>query len=371
MGDTGLGTGTAVPREKDATTGSPARAPHIALPLARYAFRFRCEEPLHLPAFPGSAWRGAFGHALKRAVCIVRHRRCETCALRLRCAFPYFFDTPPPPEADRMRLYRTAPHPFVIALPGSETVSGQEALSSSAYAPGETVELIVTLVGRAGRAIAYVVHAFRLAGEGGIGPARARLSLDGVDHLSFFGEPKRTSVFDDGNLIRVPSPSPPQIPAPARRVRLRLLTPLRLKRDGRLVTPQTFQAADLLGNLVRRISMLTYFHADSSLDADFRRLRALAQEATIENASLRWFDWARRSARQKTVMRMGGLVGEAILDLGGTEDLWPFLWLGQWVHAGKGATMALGAYRIEAVSEASDRPAPMTAKHNDKSPDRL
>ncbi len=326
------------------------------MPVARYIFRFRCEEPLRLPPFPGSAWRGAFGHALKRTVCVVRHQSCDDCSLRLRCAFPYFFDTPPPPEAERMRLYRTAPHPFVIALPGSAAASSPEALSPKTYAPGETVELIVTLIGRAGRAIAYVVHAFRLAGEGGIGPARARLGLEGVDHLPFFEERNRTTVFDGGELIETPRPSAPRIPDPARRVRLRLLTPLRLKRDGRLVTPQTFRAADLLGNVVRRISMLAYFHADTSLDADFRSLRALAQRVTVEDASLRWFDWARRSARQKTVMRMGGLLGEAVLDLGGAEALWPFLWLGQWVHAGKGATMALGAYRVEAVSEASDRP---------------
>jgi CRISPR/Cas system endoribonuclease Cas6 (RAMP superfamily) len=47
---------------------------------------------------------------------------------------------------------------------------------------------------------------------------------------------------------------------------------------------------------------------------------------------------------------MGGLVGRMVLDLSGAPDLWPFLWHGQWLHAGKGATMGMGAYRLLPVA---------------------
>ena len=43
---------------------------------------------------------------------------------------------------------------------------------------------------------------------------------------------------------------------------------------------------------------------------------------------------------------MGGLVGSFILNLSGLETVWPYLWLGQWIHAGKAATMGLGAIRL-------------------------
>ncbi len=40
----------------------------ITIPFNQYRFYFETEQPIRLPAFPGSAWRGAFGHALKKAM---------------------------------------------------------------------------------------------------------------------------------------------------------------------------------------------------------------------------------------------------------------------------------------------------------------
>ena len=51
--------------------------------------------------------------------------------------------------------------------------------------------------------------------------------------------------------------------------------------------------------------------------------------------------------RQKTEMQMGGLLGSFQVDSVQLGELWPYLWLGQWTHAGKAATMGLGRYRIE------------------------
>lgn len=36
----------------------------LTIPFNHYRFHFETEHPIRLPAFPGSAWRGAFGHAL-------------------------------------------------------------------------------------------------------------------------------------------------------------------------------------------------------------------------------------------------------------------------------------------------------------------
>ncbi len=328
----------------------------LNLPLGRYAFTFRCEEALKFPSFPGSAWRGAFGHALKRTVCVVRHQQCESCSLRTSCTFPYFFDTPPPPDATRMRRYRTAPHPFVFSVVSDGSARLGERLEPEVVPAGGRLGVVLTLIGHANRALAYVVHALGMLGERGLGPARVRLHLESVAHLPPGNDAERETIFRQGTLMRVPARTPPFTPAPPAHAHVRLLTPLRLKRDNRLVTPRTFRPADLLGHLVRRISMLTYFHTDSPLEMDFRRLRDLAATVEVEDADLRWFDWTRRSGRQGTLMQMGGLLGEFALDFRDAEELWPFLWLGQWVHAGKGATMSLGAYRLTPGPQACDTP---------------
>jgi len=48
------------------------------------------------------------------------------------------------------------------------------------------------------------------------------------------------------------------------------------------------------------------------------------------------------------LVKMGGLIGEIGLEGADLEPFWPYLWLGQWTHAGKGVVMGLGRYRIGA-----------------------
>jgi CRISPR/Cas system endoribonuclease Cas6 (RAMP superfamily) len=53
---------------------------------------------------------------------------------------------------------------------------------------------------------------------------------------------------------------------------------------------------------------------------------------------------------------MGGIVGDADLDLAaagdGRAELWPFLMLGTAIGAGKGTTMGFGAYEITPLDPA-------------------
>ena len=74
----------------------------------------------------------------------------------------------------------------------------------------------------------------------------------------------------------------------------------------------------------------------------------LAHELTAQR-DLRWHDWTRYSSRQQQEMTLGGVLGQWTLN-GSSETLTtlrPWLWLGQWLHAGKNATFGLGGYTLE------------------------
>ena len=87
------------------------------LDIARYLLRLRALEDASLPAFLGSTLRGAFGHALKQAVCVMPHRDCERCMVSERCIYPYLFETPSPEDIPQLRGQRQAPHPFILSPP--------------------------------------------------------------------------------------------------------------------------------------------------------------------------------------------------------------------------------------------------------------
>lgn len=306
------------------------------LVLSHFQFEFHFSGANTLPPYAGSAWRGAFGHALKQTVCVIQRTACADCLLRTSCAYPYIFETPPPPNSEKMRLYEAAPHPFVIRPSASaQTLPGQAHIG-------------LTLFGNGHRYLPYFIHAFAKAGAAGLGKARQAFELASVRQV-MPSDNNSGAIYQDGRLQQPLSPIVPAIPSCPETVTFTLLTPLRIKQDGKYVGADRFNFGAFFGNLQRRISLLSYFHSDTALDTDFKALGQAAKTITISRQQIAWQDWTRYSSRQQTTMQMGGLLGEFTIS-GDLQPFWPYLWLGQWTHVGKGTSMGLGQYRIKAAS---------------------
>lgn len=315
--------------------------PDLRLRIGRYRLSFQTLTDVHLPAYAGSAWRGVFGHALKGAVCVTHERDCSQCLLYRSCAYPYIFETPPPPDTDRMRRYTAAPHPFVIYPLKSDrrTLPVQD-----------TIGLELTLFGRSLDHLPYMIHAFRSAGKRGIGAGHGRFRLQRVEQGTWDSNTPWLTIWEDGGQLMLAETTMPAIPPCPEQLQLELISPLRLKRNEHLVRPEAFAFHDLFRNLLRRISMLMYFHENKPLEVDFADLVQLARAVPFVSSDLQWQEWTRYSSRQRTTMKMGGLIGRIDLDGANLEPFWPYLWLGQWTHAGKGTSMGLGRYRSLAVA---------------------
>ena len=305
------------------------------LPLARYRLTFQAMTPVRLPAYAGSAWRGVFGRSLKRLVCVSREPVCTTCLLYRSCVYPYVFETPPDPAVGKLRKYTTAPHPFVL-IPGA----------GGTQPAGAALQLGITLFGHGNRYLPYVLHALDQAGQRGIGTQQGRLLLRRVEQAQSADAGWR-EIYVPGEPLTPQAPSVLAVPPCPERLKLVLETPLRLKIEGHHLTPELFRYGVLFSQLLRRISLLTAFHTGTPLETDFAGLTRAARNIELESSELYWHDWTRYSTRQDTLLQMGGLVGW--IRLAGAElvPFWPYLWLGQWTHVGKGTSMGLGKYRIE------------------------
>ncbi|MGZ8955185.1 MAG: CRISPR system precrRNA processing endoribonuclease RAMP protein Cas6 [Methylovulum sp.] len=301
------------------------------LPIAHFSFVFRFEGNNQLPAYAGSAWRGAFGTALKQTVCVVRDTACQHCMLKESCAYPYIFETPPPAHSEKMRKYNAAPHPFVIQPKLEKQPDSNE------------VRLGFALFGRSYRYLPYIIHAFDKAGRHGLGSKRQVFEL--VDVMQLKAGEDSLSIYRNGKLVQPALPEAPTIPDCPEEITVHLETPLRIKQDGKNCNAQRLTFAAFFGSLLRRHSMLTYFHTDSPLETDFSGLMAVAKTIQMTQQQLSWHDWTRYSSRQQTRIDMGGLLGTFTLS-GDLQHFWPYLWLGQWTHTGKGTCMGLGAYTI-------------------------
>ena len=312
----------------------------LPLDLARFRLDYTVTAPLHLHYYAGSQLRGAFGHALKFTVCVVRHQECRECPLYRGCAYPEIFETPAP-EEHHLQKFSQAPNPYVIEPPP---------LGARDYRAGETLSFGLVILGRALRHLPYLVYAWQRAlGERpGVGGGAARLT--GVSYLPPGGPAQ--PIYDGQTLTR-PDYRPPAVPDLGTAARLRFDTPLRLQQGG-AVRGHGMTARDLLMALARRYWLLAEFHQAVLPTVDFRRLAEQAAAIELEG-ELRWRDWRRYSSRQQQTMILGGVIGAVTL----RGDLAPFAGLlaaGQWTHLGKNATFGLGRYRLE--------PAPLTARQD-------
>ncbi len=325
--------------ETSTGTASPVAATRLP-DVARFCFRLEALDPIRLPAFAGSALRGLLGFGLRRTACVTRQPVCDGCLLRTTCVYSTLFESPAADSGAGGR-YTRLPHPFVL---------DQVQALGETLAPGETFALGINLIGPAQAQVPYLIGALQTAGQRGLGKGGSRFRVAALEREQTLGAGDWTPVYtpQTGAYLATPPADLPQLaPAPSR-LRLRLLTPLRIKRRGHLVGPSEFEPAHLLYPLGERISLLAQHYAVRS-GAPWDRLRPQAEGVQIEHRALRWQDWTRYSSRQDTLMEMGGLLGELHLTGPGLAAFWPALDYGQWVHVGKGTSFGLGAYALDAL----------------------
>jgi len=318
--------------------------------FAQFQFLLKALDTIGLPAYKGSTFRGPFGHAFKKVVCINRERICNSCLLKEKCVYSYVFETPPPSDTSKMRKYPFAPHPFVITPPLED---------KRTYRQNDTLSFELTLIGKSIDFLPYFIYTFDELGKMGIGKGKGKYHLKEVkgegskvkgENIIYSGEDKTLRnnfavlKFDD----ILPFHFSPSSSLSPHTLHLHFVTPTRLKFDGRLSPSLEFHI--LIRNLLRRISLLSYFHCGKELDLDFKGLIEKSKEMTVQKENLTWFDWERYSNRQETKMKMGGFIGSITFD-GDLEPFLPFLLLGEYVHVGKGTSFGLSKYEITRFSK--------------------
>lgn len=295
-------------------------APPLTVTCRRIDLLFAPEAAVRLQPHPGSTWRGAFGHALKRIVCAMRLRPCEGCPLAEVCVYPTFFGRET--EQDSARPYILAPDP----LPRS----GQ-------LAAGEPCGLRLTLLPAAAPVSAYVLRALEQAAAEGLTSLRVAFRCLAIRDADT-GEPLDT-------ISLVPPPRLHAPPPPPSAVRLRFVSPLRLRLQGDLLTGRTLRPAHLVAAALRRLRLLgVAIPPDAAAAA-----RAEAAELSFSASRLGWLETTRFSSRQATTMRLGGIVGEATVSLRRAPHLWPLLWAASLLHLGKAAAMGFGRIELDAA----------------------
>lgn len=313
-----------------------------AFRLSRYRFDLEAVDHLRLPAYPGTTFRGGFGHAFKQMVCAQNDwHTCTPCTLGNACPYGYIFEPTLPTASPVFRSIHEVTPPFVIDA--GHTGKRQH------YPPGASCSFELVLVGRASNYLPYFLLAFQELGRMGIGHPPGRYVLQRI--MALHPWQATEELLYDGVDVRVGgrdlSVTAAEVAAgatqlPAHQMTLRFLTPTRIKHQQQFVTAPEFHI--LIRALLRRVSALTAFHCDAVWETDFRGLITAAEQVETLDLALDWSAQGRYSSRQQQRIDLSGFVG-TITYAGQLERFRPLLALGALVHVGKAAVFGNGKYR--------------------------
>lgn len=287
-----------------------------------------------LPPWKGSTFRGGFGWALRRAVCVTRGNECAICLLAGRCLYALTFEADLRKSGDHTR---TPPLPYVIEPPID---------SRTRYEAGEPFQFSLILLGETVSMFPYFVYAFELMGEKGLGKrindVRARFQIDRVSQNGV------TLYQGGGKELKPAEPvllSVGELPSEGwGRITVTFLTPLRIKRNNQLSAQLPFE--DFVRGVLRRISTTFSAFGVGEPPLDYRGLVFAARSVKTIHSTLRWDDPERYSNRQKEKMFMGGLLGDVVYE-GNILPYLPLIQLGSSLHIGKQTTFGHGLYRYQ------------------------
>lgn len=304
---------------RDTLAGMAAIDPFANLPeLTTVVLHFRAARPQRLPPLPTTAFHGTLGHALRDIACLAPQRKdCPGCPHLPLCPYAVLFEPRPAPDAGKGVTNR-APPPIVIA-PEAPAIDREPLVLQQGDRLGVRLSLVGSLVGQH---YALVATAMRKAGARGIG-----LPLDGSRR------PRPPLVLEE--VERVEDLALPASPA---RLRLRFVTPVRVKHDRTI--RRDLDAPSLWSALTRRAALLSRLYGAGPIDLPAE------PPFRVTSSDLRVVGVRRYSTRQRQRIDMPGLVGPVEIE-GDLAGIGPLLRFAERVQIGKATTFGLGRFAIE------------------------
>jgi hypothetical protein len=306
------------------------------LPISQLEFTFQALDTITIPAYSGMLWHSVFGRSLRALSCIAPGMECQECMLLQQCDYPYLFRRIAPADSDMLRGKEIpVPHIFRVTKVAQHTVDAGEQL---------TVSLV--MVGQANHKITEIIRAMYHAGAAGLGKQRQRCQLQTVKQTG--PNNSATTVMEKAQILANSEPMTPAIPSLPDTLRLTLITPY--KPPGKHHMSQ-FELGHFLMAMIRRISLLQYFYTGKRLQADFSALKKRTERVQLQGSHLQWERHQRYSARHGEAIDVSGWLGTIELDARQLQDIWPYLWLGQWLSVGKNASMGFGLYQLSSACD--------------------
>lgn len=259
------------------------------------------------PYFTGSMLRGAFGYSLKKVTCINPSYKCDGCFAKENCLYYDFYEK------------QNSFHPFRFDVK----------LDSSNY------NFRLYLFNDAIKEVPYILSALhKMLTQNGIG--KDNLTFEDLEILVNKQQIYSNKEFKELKI----EPKNFEIDNFRPNVKIKLLTPLRIKKHNKLLR-EDLDLKDIIRSIYQR---------EQELNGG-KRVHMLNYTPDIGTTLklLQYKQLKRKSNRQKQILNIDGLIGEmAVTNI--DQESYRLLKLGELIGVGKQTIMGLGKIKIEELN---------------------
>ena len=254
-------------------------------------FYLRFEKLAKVDNQPLFVLRSVMGKNLRSMCCIAHKNKCADCMYNATCAYSFLFETILQKDNTIVEGRNRASHPF--AFTQGAKFSGEI----------EAYDFTITLFGKAIDFLPYIYAAFVRAGQMGLFRDRVRFEVEDVkvDDKSILYDKERINT--DLKAKEIELKHFENAETSKKEILIELKTPLRFKANGKYSID--FSAQDFMNCLYRRTKTLCSLYGETEKNETY----AVNEMIEITEKSLKWSDTYHYSARQKELMKLGGVMG--------------------------------------------------------------
>lgn len=310
------------------------------IPIYKFNFQLEALEDMNLPKYKGSMFRGAFGTAFRKSVCVTKFNTCENCLLQSQCSYFQIFETElPDTKLKILKGVKKHPHPFVI--------HPNEGAKRS-YVKGELIEIGLTIIGSFIHQFPFFLFTIIQMGKTGISYKRSKFEV--LNAANITSENQQIIIYkaSTGKLDNNYKPFDVEkelslLSNKSSDIKITFKTPFRVQNLSQIIyDPNEITFEVFFKTVFRRIMILSALFCNQDFD-NFSKTKL--ENAAIEN-NLQLYQWKRYSNRQKEKIEMNGFVG-SITFADVPLDYIKLIKLASYMNIGKNTVFGLGEFTLE------------------------
>lgn len=305
----------------------------------KFILKLDFEKEVYFGIYPPFIYRSVLGKELKKLSCIKTKQNCTDCDLKFQCIYSKIFETPISKENEVIKNRNFATHPFLLST------------NKNIYDKAKNIELNLTLIGYALDYLPYIYFALKKGGEKGIFKNRVKFKIASMtaDNKELIKDEENISQEFKKNIWVFNTSEETKL----EHLIISLVSPLRMKINGKYQS--RFNYKEFLNTGYRRLDILSKLYGINEIDnKDKINIDKICIPKKNEFTNLAWHDLERYSARQKTALKMGGVIGQ--MDIEGDFSLSELSILKgiENFHIGKNTSFGLG--KIKTMVKGSCEP---------------